>query len=216
MTLPKYVNKHISRHGKTMYYFRKDRRERVRLPDDLTSPAFEEAYNKALVDHTPVNPYTQMTPAKARKHFHQRRLVEITLCKSLTGARARAAKKGIGFDLDIDWLLQRAEANSFCCELTGIPFFSGQFGIPVHRAFSPSIDRIDNSLGYLKSNVRIVLLAVNVMLSDWGQPIFEAIARSYALAHAPQMIGKHPKKGGALPTPKYDRPPLAKKEPQNQ
>ena len=199
MILPKYVNKHTTRHGKTLYYFRRNKGDRVPLPGEPGSEEFDSAYISVLRDYTPINKFSTMTPARMRGNVHQRRLVEMTLAKSISGAKVRAAKKGLGFDIDIDWLLERAEKNGFCCELTGIEFFCGRFGLPIHRAFSPSLDRIDNRLGYVKNNVRIVLLAVNVMLSDWGPKVFEMIALNYAEVNAPDIGKKY--RGGRPPAP---------------
>jgi hypothetical protein len=53
-----------------------------------------------------------------------------------------------------------------CCELTGIPFSVGE------RAWnSPSLDRIDPALGYAIENTRIVILAINVMMNNWGESV---------------------------------------------
>lgn len=64
-------------------------------------------------------------------------------------------------------------SNGFCA-LTGLPF---------HRAagkhpFAISIDRIDSSIGYCGGNLRVVLLAVNLGMSHWGEESFRAIARA--------------------------------------
>jgi len=47
------------------------------------------------------------------------------------------------------------------------------------RLYVPSLDRIVAGRGYTTDNARIVLLAVNVMLSDWGADVFEQVANSY-------------------------------------
>ena len=47
-----HCHKQITRHGATVYYFRKGHRPRVRLPDKPGTPAFIAAYNAALNEGT--------------------------------------------------------------------------------------------------------------------------------------------------------------------
>lgn len=44
---------------------------------------------------------------------------------------------------------------------------------------TPSIDRIVPSLGYVKSNCRVVTIAINTMLLDWGEDLFLRMANAY-------------------------------------
>lgn len=46
--LPPYVTRERSRHGRVMLYFRRGKGPRIRLPDDMQSPEFAEAYDAAL------------------------------------------------------------------------------------------------------------------------------------------------------------------------
>ncbi len=46
--LPPYVVRERSRHGRVMYFFRRGKGPRIRLPDDAQSAAFQEAYEAAL------------------------------------------------------------------------------------------------------------------------------------------------------------------------
>jgi integrase len=46
--LPPYVVKERSRHGRVMFFFRRGKGPRVRLPDDTQSQAFKDAYEAAL------------------------------------------------------------------------------------------------------------------------------------------------------------------------
>lgn len=50
--LPQYVYREVSRHGKPVYYFRRGKGERVRLPD-ISDPDFDEKYHDALVANAP-------------------------------------------------------------------------------------------------------------------------------------------------------------------
>ena len=77
-------------------------------------------------------------------------------------ARERAKKKDLPFDLTAEW----GEATwTGRCALTDLPFLIGQRGSgPKPR--SPSIDRIEPALGYVRSNCRFILHAVNALKQD--------------------------------------------------
>ncbi|MCE2494042.1 MAG: tyrosine-type recombinase/integrase [Alphaproteobacteria bacterium] len=51
--LPPYVYRERTRHGRWVFYFRRGKGRRVRLPDDPTSPDFESAYHAALIGNAP-------------------------------------------------------------------------------------------------------------------------------------------------------------------
>ncbi len=74
---------------------------------------------------------------------------------ALANARNRSAKKKLEFDLTLEWCEQNW--TGFCA-VTKLPF---EFGTQTHFPFAVSIDRIDSSLGYLQTNCRFVLFAVN-------------------------------------------------------
>ena len=80
----------------------------------------------------------------------------------LKAAKWRAAKKSVPFDLTEAW----AKENwTGICALSGIPFrLGGKESGP--KFFSPSIDRIIPSLGYVETNCRFILWAVNAMKYD--------------------------------------------------
>ena len=75
----------------------------------------------------------------------------------VNAAKARAKKFGIIFDLTHEWAYARWTGK---CELTDIPFQLGLRGFS-GKMFSPSIDKIDPKLGYVKSNCRFILHCVN-------------------------------------------------------
>ncbi len=62
------------------------------------------------------------------------------------------------------------------CALTGLPFHLEQNS--KRHPFAISIDRIESSRGYCADNVRLVLLAVNLAMSHWGDMAFREIARA--------------------------------------
>ena len=51
-----FERKEVTRHGKTVWYFRRPGQARVRLPDDYGSPEYVEAYERALVGQSVARP----------------------------------------------------------------------------------------------------------------------------------------------------------------
>lgn len=76
--------------------------------------------------------------------------------RTLIGAKSRAKKKNIEFDIckkDIEWVT--------VCPVFGVPLEYGTGFGP--KPFSPSLDRIDSSKGYIKGNVQILSNKANIM-----------------------------------------------------
>lgn len=77
-------------------------------------------------------------------------------------ARNRAKSKGVPFDLDPEDIQARIDRGS--CEITGIPF-----DLTKPRSWNaPSLDRINPSEGYIRTNTRVILYSLNVMANVWG------------------------------------------------
>lgn len=78
------------------------------------------------------------------------------------GAKHRAAKKGLAFDLDLEWLVRKMEP--LVCEATGVKLNLDP--PPTKRGFnlwSPSLDKIDPYGGYTKDNVAVVSTGYNLL-----------------------------------------------------
>lgn len=73
------------------------------------------------------------------------------------GAKQRAAKKGLAFDLTKEWIEDRLSTGT--CQVTGIPFSYDVFG--AFRFYGATIDKINPSLGYIQSNCQIVIWGYN-------------------------------------------------------
>ena len=171
-----FLQQEKTRHGKKVFYFRGFNRVRVRLPN-IDSPEFDDAYLAAkLVDSEQhvVAPVYKITPIYMRKQK-----VEKALRRFLKRAKAECPHKDIEFDLTIDWLLQMADAQGHRCALTGIEFFYEHTGESAMNPYGVSVDRIIPGGGYTKGNVRLVILAVNIMILDWGEAVFLRVANSY-------------------------------------
>lgn len=73
------------------------------------------------------------------------------------GAKQRAKKKDIDFDLTKEWISEHLKPGT--CEVTGIPFsyaVNGSF-----RFYGATIDRIEPDKGYTQSNCQIVIWGYN-------------------------------------------------------
>lgn len=77
--------------------------------------------------------------------------------KEMIGAiRKRAKEKNLDFDLHAEDLVVPE-----VCPVLGVPFEFGSYG--PHR---PSVDRVDNSRGYIRGNVRVISARANQIKND--------------------------------------------------
>ena len=104
-------------------------------------------------------------------------------------ARRRARAKGIEFGLTEADIIAMAEDADHRCAVSGIPFDyspllrGDQYS---RRPFFPSLDRIVPKGPYTRENVRLVLVAMNIALSDWGEDVFRLLEIVGALYVADQ------------------------------
>jgi len=96
------------------------------------------------------NKYRENKRLRQRRRYREARWLNI-----LSAARVRAKKKHLEYSLTKEWASSRWTGK---CELTGIQFYEG---LSEAHELSPSIDRIDNSLGYIPGNCRFILWGVN-------------------------------------------------------
>lgn len=69
-----------------------------------------------------------------------------------TGAKKRAKRDGIPFSIELDDIVIPP-----ICPVLKIPLFSGGFNNPN----APSLDRVNNSKGYIKGNVAVISFRAN-------------------------------------------------------
>jgi hypothetical protein len=95
----------------------------------------------------------------------------------IASIKSGASARGIKFSLtEIDFSNLIARANGRC-EVSGIPFIYEQENKKWSKnPWAPSIDRIDSSEGYYIENCRVVCIAVNVALNEWGDDVLKKIA----------------------------------------
>lgn len=93
-----------------------------------------------------------------------------------TKCKKRADKSKIDFNLSRNYILDLLKIEK--CEITGLPIIYEleENGI---NPFRPSIDRIDCKKGYTEDNVRIVCVAVNYCLNEFGINLFDKIMHAY-------------------------------------
>lgn len=84
-------------------------------------------------------------------------------------AKARAAEKGLDFDLTSEWATSVWTGR---CAVTGAEFLSN-----AKKFRSPSIDRINPELGYVQSNCRFVLWIVNVFKNNGTDQEMKEVAK---------------------------------------
>ena len=92
-----------------------------------------------------------------------------------------AAKRRHDLKISREWLI--AKLKSGVCEITGIPFSFIKDKRYKNNPYAPSLDRIDSQIKeYTEKNTRVVLVAVNLALSEFGEktmmPILKAMVDS--------------------------------------
>ncbi|MGN6775971.1 hypothetical protein [Rhizobium sp.] len=146
-----------------------DRTKKLTIPDGLAKEDFLEAYKAArqgiptMTEYRPSN----LALISGRPGFWA------TVYNMLARAKQRARKRGLEFDLATDDIIELLGKQDGRCAVSGM-----QFDIRRHprkgakRPFCMSIDRIDNSQGYIRTNVRITTVIVNTALLNWKQDDF--------------------------------------------
>ena len=104
--------------------------------------------------------------------------------------RRKTAIRKWGSCLTLQELTTLTLASDGRCALTGLQF-ARRPSSPRHP-FSISVDRIESSRGYEPGNVRVILLAVNLAMSHWGENALREISRALVgreLTEATQTCG---------------------------
>ena len=95
-------------------------------------------------------------------------------------AKKRATHDGRDFSITRDELTRIAQRQGWRCAVSGIEFSHDKARDHFRSPWRPSLDRIDASRGYVPGNVRLVLVAVNIAMGEWGEATFLEIARATA------------------------------------
>lgn len=100
-------------------------------------------------------------PVCAREGMSRRMTTDRAFNRSrnlLLECKRRAKEQGRDFDLDVPFLRAMVPTH---CPILGMPLISSPVDSPEGREASPSIDRLDSSLGYVKPNIRVISYRAN-------------------------------------------------------
>ena len=98
-----------------------------------------------------------------------------------TAAKWSAKKKGLPFDLDRKLIEEKIRLGR--CELTGAKFDLTPLTMGRQNPYTASLDRIKPELGYVKTNVRMILWGLNMALNTYGEDVYASIAKTYLRSH---------------------------------
>ncbi|HVL71232.1 MAG TPA: hypothetical protein VM434_05020 [Beijerinckiaceae bacterium] len=87
-------------------------------------------------------------------------------------ARWRAGKLGLAFEITKEDVLALLASQKLRCAMSGLRFDMRAVEGGYRGPYRPSIDRIEARGGYTPDNVRLVIVAVNTALADWGDEVF--------------------------------------------
>lgn len=90
----------------------------------------------------------------------------------MSDTKKRANKHGFDFNLTLKDLIELWAEQNGKCALTGMEFSLESGSLQNKNPFKISIDRINNSRGYIKSNVRFLTHWANNAKSTWTDQIF--------------------------------------------
>jgi hypothetical protein len=117
----------------------------------------------------------KLRKAKAAKNYRESSKGRVH--RLFDNARRRAKKKGLEFSIDATDIKIPEK-----CPITGIKIEFGDDG--GLNLSSPSLDRIDNSKGYIKGNVSVISNKANKYKSDMTIEIIEKLASYVAKSKA--------------------------------
>lgn len=117
---------------------------------------------------------------KARRQKYRSK-TETRAKEMLAAARRSCKVKKLPFDLDVDWIFERLEIGR--CELTNLPFNLAPEPGGRQNPYTASLDRIKPEAGYVRSNVRVILWALNAAFNTYGEGVYADIARVYLARH---------------------------------
>lgn len=97
----------------------------------------------------------------------------------LDRAHRRAERSGLKCDLTPHDLMALWSRSGGCCEVSGRPFSADAYDdCLVHHPFAPSIDRVDWRDGYTMGNARLVCVAINFAMNQWGDQVYLELAKA--------------------------------------
>ena len=93
-------------------------------------------------------------------------------------AKMRAKQKGLMCDIDWVYLEELAKQQDYKCAISGVPMKFGALGHGPKEIDQASLDRVDNTKGYVKGNVQFTVLGINYMRNTFSIADVEALLAS--------------------------------------
>lgn len=95
----------------------------------------------------------------------------------LNRTRRSARSRNLAIEIDLEFLQSLWDARQGHCSVSGLAFSDEPSeGAFVKTPFAPSLDRIDSAKGYVRGNVRLVCMAANFALNQWGDDVLRRLA----------------------------------------
>jgi hypothetical protein len=153
--------------------------ERRRLNPELDRQNSREWYAKNK-EHAKA--WKENWVANNREKFYERRKryrsqIETRAKELFRMAKFNAKKKNVPFDLDYEWVFENLQKG--VCQMTGLKFILEPLPKGRQNPYTASLDRITPELGYVKSNVRMILWALNAAFNSYGEHVYASIAKVF-------------------------------------
>lgn len=100
------------------------------------------------------------------KHFNYKGYKDISKTY-ITTIKHRANRRNLGFDITIEYISDLLEKQNHKCALSGLPIY-----LKNKKDKTASLDRIDNSKGYIKGNVQWLHKDINDLKSNYSDEEF--------------------------------------------
>ena len=162
------------------FYDRGDGKKKrmCKVCDNKNKHAYYLKHRDKIINQTHLwyqqNKQTRKVVTKNYQKTTKGRLVQL-----MRQAKNRSIKNNLPYDLNIKLLLDLWKKQSGRCALTNIDFILKRTESYNSEPFAPSIDKINPKLGYTIDNIRLVCVAVNYALNEFGEDIFKQICLAY-------------------------------------
>ncbi len=99
--------------------------------------------------------------------------------KALNNAKKRSTKKGLKFEIDLDYIKKLYKEQSGKCYYSGLPInIVKKSEKNLHDNFKMTLDRLDSELGYIKGNVVWCAYCINSFKLDMSKSNMIDICKS--------------------------------------
>jgi hypothetical protein len=139
-----------------------------------------QAYRKRQRDWMQRNP-GKKSLQNSRAYKKRTSTLEGLALNRLKAARSNARRKGLEFDIDLEWVIDKIK--HLRCEVLGCDLTITQDVDGLTNPFTPSLDRRDNSKGYTKDNVQVVAWFFNRLKGEWPEGVVDRILRVIKHSH---------------------------------